>query len=229
MANILLIEDDKNLGASISENLEFEGHSVDWVSDGKEALEYSLRNIHEIILLDIMLPNMNGIEILKEIRQHSNIPVLITSAKSRPTDRIQGLKLQADDYLTKPFHLEELVLRVSSLLRRSQVSSVLHEIETVDIGKCSCDFLSNSISKDGKNIKLSDKEIRLLRFLFLNQGKVKSRQEIMDAVWGIDAIPSPRSIDNIILKLRKWIEESPDNPKLIHSHHGVGYSLEKLI
>ncbi|MEC9283282.1 MAG: response regulator transcription factor [Bdellovibrionota bacterium] len=223
-AKILLIEDDDILGASISDLLHLESYHVDWITNGQKGLEAAQKGIHDLVILDVMLPAKNGFQVLSELRESSSVPVLILSAKSTAEDKIKGLKLRADDYLAKPFHLEELLLRIATILRRSK--SLSHEIQSIQIGSSVVNFNQRSIeSEDSENIQLTEKEADLLRLLISNAGKILSRDEILDRVWGANNHPTPRTVDNFILKLRKHIEEDPQNPKHLISQHGVGYGI----
>lgn len=223
-AKILLIEDDDILGASISDLLHLENYHVDWITNGQKGLEAAQKGIHDLVILDVMLPAKNGFQVLTELRESSSVPVLILSAKSTAEDKIKGLKLRADDYLAKPFHLEELLLRIVTILRRSKSQS--HEIQSIKIGSSLVNFNQRSIqSETSENIQLTEKEADLLRLLISNAGKILSRDEILDRVWGANNHPTPRTVDNFILKLRKHIEEDPQNPKHLISQHGVGYGI----
>lgn len=222
--HLLLVEDDSLLGASLADNFQMEGFNVDWLQDGNEALSIALKQMHDVIILDLMLPKRNGIEILKVIREKSKIPVLILSARSSTSDRISGLEAGADDYLAKPFHFKELLLRVNALLKRRSQS---HEIpDSVRIGKAHFDLKSLTVEFEGKKDHLTEKELLLLKLLFVNSNKIVSRHKILDQVWGLTRSPSTRTIDNMIVKLRKWVESDPSNPNLIRSHRGIGYSLK---
>jgi two-component system alkaline phosphatase synthesis response regulator PhoP len=226
-AKILLIEDDPDLGETIADNLNLEGHQVDWIRDGAQGLLAAEKRLHNLILLDVMLPHKNGFEILKRIRELSQTPVLMLTARGAVEDRIQGLELKADDYLTKPFHLKELLLRIQNLLRRSHTfDSPVAEIQSFKIGASLIDFAGHRvILSDQTSEILSEKELRFLRLLVSRVNQVVSRDEILNSVWGFDH-PSTRTIDNFIVKFRKWFEENPTLPTRILSHRGVGYSLQ---
>lgn len=225
-AKILLIEDDDILGANISDLLHLENYHVDWITNGQKGLLAAQKDIHDLIILDVMLPAKNGFEVLEELRKTSNVPVLILSAKSTDEDKVKGLRLKADDYLAKPFNLEELLLRISGILRRTK--SGAHQIQSQNIGKSTVDFNQRKlVAANGESISLSEKETDLLRLLIANEGKILSRDEILDQVWGSQNLPTPRTVDNFILKLRKHIEDDPQNPKHIVSQHGVGYGISR--
>jgi two-component system alkaline phosphatase synthesis response regulator PhoP len=225
MNKILLIEDDELLGATLAENLILESQSVDWVKNGKEGLAVAEKQLHDLIVLDIMLPQLTGLQVLQELRKKSNTPVLLISAKGTSQDRIRGLELQADDYLVKPFHLKEFLLRVQNMIRRRTQEDA--KKEKVKIGNATFDFEALSVSlSSGASEILTDKESRLIRLLLSRANKVVSRQDILDLVWGYQNYPSARTVDNFIVRIRKWIENDPQEPKLVISHRGIGYSLK---
>lgn len=223
---ILVIEDDKDLGATLSENLQLEGYWVDWQSDGLLGLNAAKSKIHDLILLDLMLPNLDGYEILQEIRKSSNVPVMILSAKSQVEDRLQGLELHADDYLVKPFHLKEVFLRIQNLLRRSE-SFQKEKLALFKIGKYTIDTEKRKIIlPNGDQESLSETETKALLFFYTNRNSFLTRDEIMNHVWGFNQSTNTRTIDNMILKFRKIIEETPNQPKYFVSKRGLGYSLQ---
>lgn len=226
MTRILLVEDDKMLGETLKENLELEGYSVEWKQTGANLPELVNTVSFQLLILDVMLPVMTGIEALKEIRKTSQIPIIMISAKGSSQDRIHGLELQADDYLPKPFHLKEFLLRVQSLLRRT--SENLPTLENAEIGRAKFDLKSFTVeTANGERETLSAKEIGVLRLLLNQPNTVISRDEIIRSVWGKSEFPSTRTVDNFIVKLRKLIETDPTNPEWIISHRGVGYSLRR--
>jgi two-component system alkaline phosphatase synthesis response regulator PhoP len=223
---ILLVEDEENLHEALKLNLELEGYQVVSAMDGMQALKALQNQYFDLMILDIMLPEMDGIEVLESIRiQNNELPVLILSAKNSSADRILGLKKGADDYLTKPFNLEELLLRVQKLIEKNKK---LLDKETIgDIyrfGKNSVDFKAQeAINKNGEHIQLSKKEAMLLKLLFENKNEVVPREKILQAVWGYNVYPTTRTIDNFILSFRKYFEEDSRNPQYFHSVRGVGY------
>lgn len=219
---ILLIEDEQNLQDIIRLNLEMEGYTVLSVSDGKEALDWSGK-LHEIdlVILDVMLPHLSGFDICRSFRQHSSVPIIFLSAKGTTTDRIAGLKLGANDYLPKPFDLEELLLRVSVLIGKQSLDSLK---ESLEIGSKQVDFKTYNVQEKGIVIaSLSKREIDILKLFNLYQGEVVSRNKILDEVWGVEQYPTSRTIDNYILNFRKIFESDPKNPAYFHSIRGVGY------
>jgi len=223
---ILLVEDEENLHEALKLNLELEGYQVVSATDGKQALRILQSQYFDLMILDIMLPEMDGIEVLENIRvQNIVLPVLILSAKNSSADRVMGLKKGADDYLTKPFNLEELLLRVQKLIEKNKK---LLDRETIgdiyQFGKNSVDFKAQqAINKNGEHIQLSKKEAMLLKLLFENKNEVVPREKILQAVWGYNVYPTTRTIDNFILNFRKYFEDDSRNPKYFHSVRGVGY------
>ncbi len=223
---ILLVEDEENLHEALKLNLELEGYQVVSALDGMQAVKALQNQYFDLMILDIMLPEMDGIEVLETIRiQNHDLPVLILSAKNTSADRVLGLKKGADDYLTKPFNLEELLLRVQKLIEKNKK---LLDKETIgdvyQFGKNSVDFKAQeAINKNGEHIQLSKKEAMLLKLLFENRNEVVPREKILQTVWGYNVYPTTRTIDNFILSFRKYFEEDSRNPKYFHSVRGVGY------
>jgi len=224
--SILLVEDEENLQEALKLNLELEGYEITSAYDGKEALE-AVKNEHfDLMILDVMLPELDGISVVERIRLQSNdIPILILSAKNSSADRVLGLKKGADDYLTKPFNLEELLLRVNKLVEKSQRLTARTPLAQVyTFGKNQVEFNAlECITKDGQKITLTKKEIMLLKLLIENKNEVVTREKILQAVWGYNVYPTTRTIDNFILNFRKYFEEDSRNPKYFHSVRGVGY------
>jgi two-component system alkaline phosphatase synthesis response regulator PhoP len=226
MKRILLVEDDRSLGQTLKENLELENYRVDWLQSGAGLPDYVKAHSVDLIVLDVMLPVMTGLEALKEIRKSTPIPVMMISAKGSSQDRIQGLELKADDYLGKPFHLKEFLLRIQALLRRSQKQN--EPSQFTEIGRAKFDLQSYTVETlDGEREILSAKEIGLIKLLLHQPNKVVSREEIINTVWGSSEFPTTRTVDNFIVKLRKLIEEDPSKPEWIISHRGIGYSLRR--
>jgi two-component system, OmpR family, alkaline phosphatase synthesis response regulator PhoP len=225
-STILLVEDEENLHEALKLNLELEGYLVVSALDGMQAIKASQNQYFDLMILDIMLPEIDGIEVLETIRvQNNNVPVLILSAKNTSADRVLGLKKGADDYLTKPFNLEELLLRVQKLIEKNKK---LLDKETIGdvykFGKNSVDFKAQeALNKNGEYIQLSKKEAMLLKLLFENKNEVVPREKILQTVWGYNVYPTTRTIDNFILNFRKYFEEDSRNPEYFHSVRGVGY------
>ena len=221
---ILLAEDEPSLNETIRLNLELEGYKVSAVSDGKSALKTFKSERFNLVILDVMMPEMDGFTVCESIRLENNsVPILFLTAKNTGSDRVMGLKLGADDYLSKPFNLEELLLRVQNLLKRS-TNAVVSLPTKITIGNNSVDFVSQEItSKDGKKTPLTKKEFMLLKLLVERRNEVVSREHILETVWGYDVYPSTRTIDNFIVSFRKYFEIDPANPEYFISVRGVGY------
>ena len=223
---ILLVEDEENLRSTIRLNLEMEGHHVTEARDGKIGFD-NFRSAHfDLIILDVMLPEMDGYTLCQKIRlENTQVPVIFLTAKGASDERVQGLKLGADDYLSKPFNLEELLLRVNSLLRRRGKSSEERsEMSTYRFGKCEINFLTfDVIGRDGVKQALPKREIQLLKLLIERKNEVVSREDILRTVWEYDVYPSTRTIDNYIVNFRKYFEKNPREPKHFFSVRGVGY------
>jgi two-component system alkaline phosphatase synthesis response regulator PhoP len=227
---ILLVEDEENLHEALKLNLELEGYQVVSAVSGTQAVKASQSQYFDLMILDIMLPEMDGIEVLQTLRvQNNEVPVLILSAKNTSADRVLGLKKGADDYLTKPFNLEELLLRVQKLINKNKK---LLDKETVGdvyhFGDYAVDFKAQqAISKQGVCIELSKKETMLLKLLFENKNEVVTREKILQTVWGYNVYPTTRTIDNFILNFRKYFETDSRNPKYFQSVRGVGYKFSE--
>jgi two-component system alkaline phosphatase synthesis response regulator PhoP len=224
--SILLVEDEENLHEALKLNLELEGYDVTSVFDGAAALRAVEDEYFDLIILDVMLPEMDGISVAETIRISNNeVPILILSAKNSSADRVLGLKKGADDYLAKPFNLEELLLRVHKLIdknKKLQDKSTLGNSYT--FGENTVDFKAQEAStRSGEKIQLSKKETMLLKLLIENKNEVVPREKILQAVWGYNVYPTTRTIDNFILNFRKYFETDSRNPKYFHSVRGVGY------
>lgn len=224
--SILLVEDEENLQEALKLNLELEDYEVTSAYDGVEALKAIQGEHFDLMILDVMLPEMDGISVIESIRlQNNDIPILILSARNSSADRVLGLKKGADDYLTKPFNLEELLLRVHKLVDKSKRLSIRKPLEqTYRFGKNQVDFKAlECTTKDGKKITLTKKEIMLLKLLIENKNEVVTREKILQAVWGYNVYPTTRTIDNFILSFRKYFETDSRNPVYFHSVRGIGY------
>jgi len=224
--SILLVEDEENLQEALKLNLELENYDVTSVYDGAEALKAVQQEHFDLMILDVMLPEIDGIAVCETIRlQNNDIPILMLSARNSSADRVLGLKKGADDYLTKPFNLEELLLRVNKLLEKSRRLASREPLsQTYQFGKNTIDFkASECVTKDGEKIMLTKKEMMLLKLLIENKNEVVTREKILQVVWGYNVYPTTRTIDNFILNFRKYFEEDSRNPKYFHSVRGVGY------
>lgn len=223
---ILIVEDEPELAAGIRENLAAEGYQAEVAGDGESGLDAARSGAFELVILDVMLPRLDGYSLCRQLRQEGNtVPVLFLTARGEPEDRIHGFEEGGDDYVSKPFHLQELLLRVAAILRRNRWygSSTLDE-PVVRFGGNEVDFRTyRGTSADGAEQALTHKEAMILRLLAEREGEVVSRDEILDVVWGYDAFPSSRTIDNFILRLRRRFEVDPQEPRHFHTVHRVGY------
>jgi len=224
--SILLVEDEENLQDTLRLNFEMEGYDVTSAYDGEEALKAVHNEYFDLIILDVMLPEIDGIAVCENIRlTNTEIPILMLSAKSQSADRILGLKKGADDYLTKPFSLEELLIRARILINKSQKISAKEPVEEqYHFGKNIINFKSlDCTTKNGEVIALTKKEAMLLKLLIENKNEVVTREKILQSVWGYNVYPTTRTVDNFILNFRKYFEEDSRNPKYFHSARGIGY------
>lgn len=228
---ILLVEDELNIQEAIKMNLELEGYEVITASDGLEAIKRFKEGRYNLIILDIMLPEMDGLTVCEQIRlEDSETPILFLTAKDTPADIILGLEKGADDYVTKPFNLQEYLLRVKVLLKHSTKGTVAEkELQIYSFGNNQVNFAT--YEAQGKNgiINLTKKEAKLLKLLFERANEVVSREQILQFVWGYDVFPTTRTIDNFILNFRKNFEDNPKDPQFFHSVRGVGYKFVNLV
>lgn len=220
---IFLVEDEVSIRDALKLNLELEGYEVISTGDGKQVLKMFKEQHFDIILLDIMLPEVSGLELCEQIRLvNMDIPIIFLTAKDTTADKVAGLKKGADDYIVKPFNLEELLLRIQILLKRSQAKTST-SLESFEFGSNRANFKTYQATGQQGEFKLTKKEAMLLKLLIERRGEVVSRQQILQSVWGYDVYPSTRTIDNFILSFRKYFEEDPKSPNFFHSVRGVGY------
>jgi len=221
---ILLVEDEENIRDTIKLNLELEEYEVETAKDGKEALRKFKEQHFDLLILDVMLPEIDGFQICEQVRlTNLEVPIIFLTAKDTAIDKVNGLKKGADDYITKPFILEELLLRVTNLIRRTSKSPE-NTPEVYEFGENKVNFATfEAKSIADKEFMLTKKEAMLLKLLIDRKNEVVSRQQILQSVWGYDVYPSTRTIDNFILSFRKYFEEDPKNPQFFRSVRGVGY------
>lgn len=225
MEKILVVEDDPAILLGLEKNLRYEGYEVLRASDGELGLELAVDERPDLIVLDLMLPGVNGYEICRTVRRHDkDVAILILSAKGQEADKVVGLDVGADDYVTKPFSVKEVLARVRALLRRRRAAQ--GELEPFEFGRALVDFEGRTLRVDGDVVDTSKKEWELLRMLIRNRGRVLSRDQILNKVWGFDYYGTPRTIDNFIQKLREKVEEDAANPRYIRTVRGVGYLFE---
>ncbi len=224
---ILLVEDEDSLAIGLQYNLEEEGYEVFLAKDGRMALEMFGARDYDLIILDIMLPYLDGFEVAKKIREKSNmVPILILTAKSRIEDKIEGFQRGADDYLLKPFHLEELILRVKRMLERKRWYRNYDGLKIIRFGENEVDFETLRCVGVSGNFRLTAQEADFLKYLYENRGRIVTRKELLSEVWGVDSDIETRTIDNFVVRFRKYFEKDPKNPKYFKSVRGKGYMFE---
>ncbi len=223
--NILLVEDEEHLHETLRLNFEMEGYEVTSAYTGPEALTKVQAEYFDLVVLDIMLPGLDGFSVLETMRLGKvESPVLVLSARNASADRINGLRKGADDYLTKPFELEELLLRVQKLVEKNKKGAPTATTSAYNFGGHSIDFKAQVATlKNGEQVELSKKEAMLLQLLLDHANEVVTREKILQTVWGYNVFPSTRTIDNFILNFRKYFEEDSRNPRYFHSVRGMGY------
>jgi len=220
---ILLVEDEPSLVRSLSDRLGAEGYEVSSATDGESASELAAREVFDLILLDVMLPKKNGMDVLRDLRQEGVAsPVLMLTARSQVVDKVLGLKLGADDYLTKPFDMMELLARVEALLRRVP-QSVDTEGGSFTFGEVRVDFRRAEVRRGGEPVELSALEYRLLAYMIDHRGELLTRDRLLDEVWGYDATPYTRTVDQHVSALRRKLEDNPSRPRHLLTQHGLGY------
>jgi two-component system alkaline phosphatase synthesis response regulator PhoP len=221
---VLLVEDEPGLILTLTDRLESEGFAVETAVDGESGERKAITGDFDLIILDVMLPKKNGLDVCRDLRrQNVATPILMLTARGETIDKVLGLKLGADDYLTKPFEVLELLARIEALLRRSPQKNQNNQPETYNFGSISIDFRRAEIRKDGLPVELSALEFKLLQHLIEHRGKMLSRDELLDEVWGYDATPTTRTVDVHIAWLRQKLEPNPRRPQYIITVHGLGY------
>jgi len=222
---ILVVEDDLTIAAGLQQAFVAAGYEVECVADGPTGLERALAGKPALLLLDIMLPGMSGFEITKKLRdQGRRLPIILLTARGEEDDRVLGLELGADDYITKPFSLRELVARVRSVLRRSQAGG--KQPELYRFGNVTVDFKRQEVSKGGRPVELSAREFRILAYFIAHAGTLLSREQLLNDIWGYEIFPTTRTVDNHIARLRKKVEDEPETPRYIRTARGAGYLFE---
>jgi len=225
MARILLVEDELQMQRGLRDNLEFEGHEITIEGDGNSGLQTLLRGTFDLIILDVMLPQMSGFDIVRKSRERGvRTPILMLTAKGEEIDKVLGLELGADDYVTKPFGLHELIARVNALLRRATPTGASAET-VMNLGDLTVNFASYTGSKGGKEFTMTPKEFEILKYLWLHRNETVKRDDLLTNVWGYDESVTTRTVDNFVLKLRQKIEDDPAHPRTIITIHGTGYKL----
>ncbi len=227
MKKILIIEDEPDMVRGLKDNLEFEGFNVDTAMEGDSGLNKILHSSYDLILLDVMLPNISGFDICRTARKEGiNTPIILLTAKGEEIDKVLGLELGADDYITKPFSLRELLARIKAILRRAPGTKEENgDQDFIYMGKIRVNFKTYVAYEGTSEVKMSHKEFEILHYLYMKAGKVIQRDDLIMDVWSIDFEISTRTVDNFILKLRQKIEIDPNNPKIILTVHGMGYKM----
>jgi two-component system, OmpR family, alkaline phosphatase synthesis response regulator PhoP len=228
MARVLVIEDDRAIALGLRLNLRKEGHDVELIHDGEHGLAAALGPNVDLVVLDVMLPNRNGFEVLKELRRRgSSVPVLILTAKGLESDKILGLKLGADDYLAKPFGLGELLARVEALLRRRPPVSAAKDRDVIRFGDVEVDLAAQAVRRGGAAVDVTAQELRVLKVFVQSAGRALTREDILARCWGAEYEGTPRTVDNFVRSLRVKLEQDPENPRHLVTVRGHGYRFEK--
>ena len=223
---LLLVEDEPGLVMTMTDRLELEGYEVESVTDANSALQTASSNAYDAILLDVMLPGGTGFDVCRTLRQRGiQTPILMLTARGQVFDRVVGLKLGADDYLVKPFEMAELLARIEALLRRTSTSAIPAGAspETYRFGDITVDFRRAEVTKGSQKLELSAREFKLLRYFIEHRGAALTRDELLNEVWGYNAMPSTRTVDVHVAWLRQKLEDNPRHPEYIHTVHGLGY------
>ena len=221
MARILIVDDEPQMVRGLEDNLRFEGYETVSARDGRAALALAARESPDLVLLDVMMPGMSGWDVCRELRAKGlEMPVIMLTARGEEADRVRGLEIGADDYVSKPFSLRELLARIRAVLRRPGPRQTLGELAFGDV---QLDLRARVASKGGREVKLTRKEFELLRYLVEFRGEVITRERLLDEVWGYDRFPTTRTVDTHVLRLRQKFEDDPERPRLIVTVHGQGY------
>jgi two-component system alkaline phosphatase synthesis response regulator PhoP len=226
MTQVLLVEDDAHIANGLKFNLEMEGYTVTHMLDGFQARDvlFQERRAFDLIILDIMLPHLSGFDLCHALRRsHNYTPVLMLTAKNFEKDKIKGLQLGADEYITKPFSLEEVLTRIEVLLRRQAWQKQAHAVSEYHFGQVAVNFERFTVEMAGESLRLTPLELRLLKVFAENEGRVLSREELLNQVWDIQDVGSLRTVDNFVMRLRRYFEVDPAHPCHFHAVRGVGY------
>jgi len=219
---IVVVEDEEAIRIGLRDSLEMEGYTVITASDGKAAEEVILKERPDLIILDLMLPKQDGVEVCRKVREKKiDSYILMLTAKKEELDRVQGFNAGTDDYMIKPFSLMELLAKVKAVFRRMKIGKEEQDVHT--IGSLEVDFKKYEVTMNGKILEFSTKEFEIMRYFILHPGEVVSRDDLLNTVWGYEVFLSTRTVDNFIVKLRQKLEKDPENPQIIKSIRGVGY------
>ena len=221
-AKILVVEDEPNMVAGLRDNFEFEGYQVITARDGVEGLQRALDESPDLVVLDVMMPRMSGLEVCKQLRaKRGSIPIIMLTARGQEVDKVVGLELGADDYVTKPFSIRELLARVKAVLRRTSV--LPKDQDRRSFGEVEVDLRKCRVLKSGQVIDISSKEFELLKYFIVHSGETLSRDRLLEDVWGYDNYPTTRTVDTHLVRLRQKLEPNPDQPQYFLTVHGTGY------
>lgn len=222
---ILIVDDERAMREGLRDNLEFEGYAVDEAADGEAALQKLLDGDYRLVVLDVMMPKRSGFEVLREARAAGvATPVILLTAKAEEFDTVRGLEFGADDYVTKPFGLGELLARIKAVLRRAETpTAAAPSRDVIEVGRLRVDLGSYQATSDGEPVPMTHLEVEVLRHFAAHPGTVVTRSELLDDVWGADVAPTARTVDNFVLKLRQKAEPDPAQPRHFLTVHGVGY------
>lgn len=224
MKQILIVEDEPNMRLGLKDNLEFEGYNVTVATDGSQGLAAIESNQFDLVLLDVMLPELSGFDVCRISRERGILtPIILLTAKGEEIDKVLGLELGADDYITKPFGLRELLARIKAVLRRGP--KMKSDSKEASIGKMTVNFSSYNASVNQEPVKMSHKEFEILKYLWDHRNDTVSRYQLLEDIWGYNEQPTTRTVDNFILKLRQKVEQNPEEPQIILTVHGVGYKM----
>jgi len=222
MIKILIVEDEPNMVAGLRDNFEYEGYDVITAPDGVAGLERALEESPDLVVLDVMMPRMSGLDVCKQLKaRRPSMPIIMLTARGQEVDKVVGLELGADDYVTKPFSIRELLARVKAVLRRAHAApkdKELYKFGDVEVNLRSC-----QVSRKGKPVDVSSKEFELLKYFLCHSGEAISRDKLLEEVWGYDRFPTTRTVDAHIVRLRQKVEVKPEDPHFILTVHGVGY------
>jgi DNA-binding response OmpR family regulator len=226
-SRVLIVEDDDSMSVALADGFGYEGYEVSLARDGEEGYRLATEEPPDLMILDVMLPKMTGLDVCKKLRgAGSGVPIIMLTARGQEIDKVLGLKLGADDYVTKPFGFMELLARVEAVLRRCNGTGGAHgALEVYRSGDLEVDFKRHEARRGGELLELSPREFELLEYFIRHQGEVVTREELLDSVWGYNAIPFTRTVDMHIAKLRKKVEDDPSNPRRIVTVHRLGYKL----
>ena len=222
MRKVLIVEDDQAMAVALRDGFTYEGYAVQVARDGATGLRMATEKGHDLVILDVMLPRMSGLDVCRQLRSSGNgTPIIMLTARGQEIDKVLGLKTGADDYVTKPFSFLELMARVEAVLRRA--SKAAEEVESAQFGDVEVNFKSFEASKGGRALDLSPREFKMLKYFAEHRGEVVTRDQLLDHVWGYEGLPLTRTVDMHIAKLRRKIEDTPSDPRHIITVHRVGY------